>query len=137
MKRFVGIILTLSLIVFLGACQKSAKNDANIYNTEQQCTPRTFVYEGNGFGGGVFAINIYNDGTFSYQQGSASNYFGTGKWSIQGDVLCVEDNTVLGCPFINYFKIAGNALIFQAKDSTNFMYIKLSDGDRFVETDVK
>lgn len=137
MRRFVGIILILSLITVLAACQKSEQNDTNIYNTEQRCTPRTFVYEGNGFGGGVFAINIYNDGTFSYQQGSASNYFGTGKWSIQGDVLCIEDNTVLGCPFINYFKIVGNALIFQAKDSTNFMYIRLSDGDKFVKIDME
>lgn len=82
MRRFVGIIVILSLITVLVACQKSERNDANIYNTEQRCTPRTFVYEGKGFGGGVFAINIYNDDTFSYQQGFASNYFGTEMWSI-------------------------------------------------------
>lgn len=133
MKKILASILILTVLFVSVACQKQETNINSEKSTEQKNTTSTFVYEGSGFGGGVFAIKLHSDGTFSYQQGSASNYFGTGKWSLQGDALCIEDDANAGYPFINYFKVVEDTLVFQAEGSTNFMYIKLSDGDRFTK----
>ena len=133
MKKTIGVILVITLLFIFAACQKQEPNNNSTQSAELLSKTDTFVYKGSGFGGGVFSITLHNDGTFSYQQGSASNYFGTGKWSLQGDVLCIEDDANAGYPFINYFRVVEDTLICQAEGSTNFMYIKLSDGESFVK----
>ncbi len=116
------------------ASQKQEINSSKTESSEQISGTKIFVYEGIGFGGGNFHIKIHDDGTFTYQQGSASNYYGVGKWSLQGDVLCMEDD-ISSYTFVNYFKVVENTLVFQAENSTNFMYVHLSDGEKFVERD--
>jgi len=117
------------------ARQKQEINSSKTESSEQISGTKIFVYEGVGFGGGNFHIKIHDDGTFTYQQGSASNYYGVGKWSLQGDVLCMKDD-ISSYTFVNYFKVVENTLVFQAENSTNFMYVQLSDGEKFVKTDV-
>lgn len=87
-----------------------------------------YLYEGDGFGGD-FTISLRADGSFTYYEGGLSSYIGAGKWSISGDILTLEDET--GVPKVNRFRIEGNDLIFQAKGSTNFIYVEVADGAVF------
>lgn len=134
MKKIIGCILILAMLLVSAACQKQEINSSKTESSEQISGTKIFVYEGIGFGGGNFHIKIHDDGTFTYQQGSASNYYGVGKWSLEGDVLCMKDD-ISSYTFVNYFKVVENTLVFQAENSTNFMYVHLSDGEKFVERD--
>lgn len=87
-----------------------------------------YLYEGDGFGGD-FTISLRADGSFTYYEGHLSSYIGAGKWSVSGDILTLEDET--GVPKVNRFRMEGNDLIFQAKGSTNFIYVKVADGAVF------
>jgi len=83
---------------------------------------------GDGFGGD-FTITLRADGSFTYYEGGLSSYIGAGKWSVSGDILTLEDET--GVPKVNHFRMEGNDLIFQAKGSSNFIYVKVADGSAF------
>ena len=87
-----------------------------------------YLYEGDGFGGD-FTISLRADGSFTYYEGHLSSYIGAGKWSVSGDILTLEDET--GITRVNRFRMEGNDLIFQAKGSTNFIYVKVADGAVF------
>ena len=75
-----------------------------------------------------FRINLNPDGTFTYYEAVYSSYLGIGNWSVNGDVLTLADDYY---SLKNSFRIDGNDLIFMENGSTNFLYIKVSDGDRF------
>ena len=87
-----------------------------------------YLYEGDGFGGD-FTISLRADGSFTYYEGHLSSYIGAGKWSVSGDILTLEDET--GITRVNRFRMEGNDLIFQAKGSTNFIYVEVADGAVF------
>lgn len=87
-----------------------------------------YRYEGDGFGGN-FTITLRADGSFSYYEGYLSSYIGAGPWSVSGDILTLEDDS--GAAIVNRFRMEEDHLIFQAKDSTNFIYVKVPDGAVF------
>lgn len=39
-----------------------------------------------------------------------------------------------GYPFVNRFKVDGSDLVFLSEDSSNFLYVKVVDGERFTGT---
>ena len=77
-----------------------------------------------------FSINLHPDGTFIYYECCYSSYIGMGNWSVDGDVLTITDDNEY-YHRENSFKIDGDDLIFIENGSTNFMYIKVADGERF------
>ena len=94
---------------------------------------KTYIYEKEGIGGD-FAIGIFEDGTFSYYEGMLSSYIGFGSWTLDGDTLLLTEREQLeGQQRVNYFKIDGNDLVFLAENSSNFVYVKVADGERFSE----
>ena len=90
----------------------------------------TYLYEKEGIMG-EFKITLYDDGTFWYNEGPASSYIGIGTWQQDGDVITLTDDTTKGHGFVNQFNLDGHTLTFIEKDSTNFMYVEVADGDRF------
>lgn len=76
-----------------------------------------------------FTITINDDGTYSYYESLMRSYIGHGKWSVANDVLTLSDDT--GAKRINYFLIDGEDLVFFAENSTNFIHVKVKDGERF------
>lgn len=90
-----------------------------------------YRYEGDGFGGD-FTITLRADGSFSYYEGYLSSYIGAGPWSVSGDILTLEDDS--GAAIVNRFRMEEDHLIFKAKDSTNFIYVKVADGAVFSRT---
>lgn len=88
---------------------------------------RVYCYEKDGFGGD-FTIRLEEDGSFTYYEGGLSSYIGNGDWSLEEDVLTLQERTRHFC-----FRVAekGEELVFQAEPSGDFTYLKVADGERF------
>ena len=122
MKKYLYLIFVVIIvlaIVITGIVIKNAKNKNDVAN-------KTYTYTGEGFGGDL-TITIRNDGTASFYEGSLSSYLGEGKWKIENNILIVSDEK-----YINKFKILENELEFIEKDSTNFLYVKVKNGEKFI-----
>ena len=95
-----------------------------------QVAGKTYVYEKEGLIGD-FAITLNEDGTFSYCEGLASSYLARGTWVLEGDILTLADDGSAGYPFVNRFRVDGEDLVFIEWQSSNFIYVKVKDGERF------
>ena len=91
---------------------------------------KTYVYENEGIMGN-FTITLYEDGTFSYYEGNASSYFAVGIWQQDGSIVTLADDEQLGYPLVNKFRLDGDNLIFVEQGSSNFIYVKVKEGERF------
>ena len=60
---------------------------------------------------------------------SLSSYFGLGTWKLDGDtvILTTDDEK-----FVNRFAVEDRTLVYQSADSTGFMYLTVSDGEKFL-----
>lgn len=91
---------------------------------------KSYVYEKGGFAGiGEFGIRLDADGTFSYYEGWASSYVGYGSWTIENGVLILSTDDG---NYVNRFMVEGGDLVFLEDDSTNFLYVKVADGEKFL-----
>ena len=133
MYALLAVILAASIAVgctFTGAQSPAdPPEDDKIYVTEIS-KDALYLYEGEGFGSQFF-IRLHSNGTFAYSVGSLSSYYGTGTWTLNKGILTMTDDTVVGLPFVNYYRVEGDSLIWQEKESTGVMYLKLRDGDKF------
>ena len=116
--KLLWLPMVLVAALFLASC---SSNDVQ--------TDSTYVYDGEGFGG-AFTITISDNGSFTFYEGFLSSYIGHGKWQIKHKILTISDGT-----FTNKFEIRGKEIVFVEEGSTNFMYVKLKDGDKFIKTD--
>ncbi len=91
---------------------------------------KTHVYENEGILGS-FTITLYDDGTFTYYEGNASSYFGTGTWKQDGSTITLSDNEIAGYGLVNHFKLDGTDLVFVEQNSSNFIYVKVKNGEKF------
>jgi len=91
---------------------------------------KTYLYENEGIGGS-FTITLYDDGTFTYYEGMASSYIGVGSWEQDGNSITMTDDGHGGYGLVNHFKLDGDDLVFVDKDSANFVYVKVQDGEKF------
>ena len=91
---------------------------------------KTYVYENEGIIGN-FTITLYEDGTFSYYEGNASSYYGVGIWQQNGSVVTLADDDQLGYPLVNKFIMDDDDLVFAEQGSSNFIYVKVKEGERF------
>lgn len=99
-------------------------------NMQASYAGKTYVYENEGFYGD-FTITLYENGTFSYYEGLASSYSGAGTWEQDGDIIILTDDEQMGYPLINRFTFDGENLVFMEEDSSNFIYVKVKNGERF------
>lgn len=93
---------------------------------------KRYTYEGEGFGG-AFTITVRDDGTFTYYEGPLSSHLGDGTWAVSGDVLTLTDPVLADQELVrvNRFRMEGDDLVFLAEGSDNFLYVQLSEGERF------
>ena len=115
--------LALGMALLLAGCGASVQ--------ESNLVGKSYTYEKDGFGG-KFGIQLQEDHRFSYYEGFLSSYIGAGTWSLDGGILTLTDDT--GIDFVNRFEVDGGDLVFQSEGSTNFMYVKVADGDKFSES---
>ena len=128
MKKWIGIVLALSLLLCFAACGKA---------DDKGLAGKNYIYEKEGFGGGEFAITINGDGTFNYYEGTYSSYIGTGEWTFEDDLVTLTDDDYMGFSLENYFHFDGTDLIFIEENSTNFSYVEVKDGEKFLGTPIQ
>ena len=121
-KRIVICVLAFGLLA--GAACK--KNDANV---RDMLAGKTFVWEKEGCGGD-FTITLNADGSYQYYEGFLSSYIGLGTWTIENDMVILTEQG--GQDSVYRFAIKDGALVYLADGSDNFLYVKASDGDRFL-----
>lgn len=93
---------------------------------------KDFVYEKGGFPD-EFGIRLYGDGSFTYYAGMYSSHVGYGNWSLDGDILTLSENPDTGGRAnVFRFGIREDSISYIADGSDNFMYIGVSDGDKFI-----
>ena len=121
MKKILLFLLSLVLMLGLVACDKE---EANI--NMNGINGKIYTYEGDGFGGD-FTIQINDDGSSVFYEGYLSSYMGISNWTIDDHTLTISDGT-----FTNKFRVNDNELVFVEDGSTNFLHIKLKDGEKFI-----
>ena len=124
-----GCILLLVSVFFLYGCGDGSAA------AKESVAGKTYVYTGDTFTkmeNDFFIIAFNEDGTFSYTESLASSYMGVGTWEIRDDLLIMTDNGHSGSFIQNFFRIDGEELVFVEDGSSNFIYMKVQDGERFV-----
>jgi predicted small secreted protein len=130
MKKLIVYVFIVACFLSMAACGYQERTGEDI---QERIVDRTFIYENEGFGGN-FAIRINNDGTFTYYEGLLSSYIGIGTWELEENILTISDDEEFGYPFVNRFKVEDNDLIFLSENSSNFIYVKVVDGEHFTST---
>lgn len=99
---------------------------------ENDISGKGYIYEKDGFPD-KFGIQLYDNGEFTYYAGFYSSYVGYGKWTLDGDTLILTENpNASGYSKVFRFNVDGETLSYIAEGSDNFMYIKVSDGEKFI-----
>ena len=132
MKKALAIILLLT--IFLGVMGCSDKTEI----TENDIIDKVYVYEKDGFGGD-FTIEIKADKTYTYYEGFFSSHIGMGEWSYSDGILTLfekgtritEAKEVEEVIYSYNFSVEKDCLIYVDKDSGNFRYLKVKDGEKF------
>ena len=117
MKHFEKISLLLLALSLLGGCSRAVR--------AEDLAGKSYVYEKDGFGSD-FVINLEEDGSFTYYEGALSSYIGAGEWTVEKDTLILEEKKR-----VFTFGVKGDDLIFRQEGSGDFLYVKVSNGDRF------
>ena len=99
--------------------------------TTEPSEGRVFLWEKEGFGGD-FTIQLNDDGTYMYYEGYLSSYIGMGKWTLQDSVVTLYETS--GNNNVFRFATDGDDLLFVADGSSEFMYVTVEEGDRFILT---
>ena len=97
----------------------------------------TYAYEYNEESGFVladFKVTFREDGTYEYYEGPLSSFLGFGTYSIENGILTMKGDVVAGDYSIHRFRVKGKRIYFMEKESDNFTYIKVKDGQSFVLT---
>ena len=115
-------LLALVLAVLLAACGQTVR--------EEDVVGRTYTYEKEGFGGN-FVVSLHEDGTFTYSEGVLSSHFGAGTWTLEDGVVTLREDSSSGNTRVNYFRADGENLLFKQKDSDNFTYVSVFEGEKF------
>ena len=101
----------------------------------------TFVYSGNINDGKKwidFTITLMADGRYTYYESPISSYIGYGDYTISSDgLLTMSENEEMGYAGMkNYFRFEGDRISFIEKGSSNFMYVKVKDGEEFIAVEI-
>ena len=109
----------------------TASIDAILEKEKMARLAGTYLYEGEGFGGD-FTITLKPDGTYTWYEGYLSSYIGTGTWDTWYNEVFMTESGETGYDLRFMFGVEEDALVYLRMNSDDFMYVKVSDGERFV-----
>lgn len=121
-RRLVSVLLLLLVLLAAGCSSQPAAVTAD------DLADQVYLYEKEGFGGN-FAITLNSDGSMRWCEGLLSSYFGRGTWELDGNTVTL---TTDDGKFVNHFTVEDGALVYQSAGSTGFMYLTVSDGEKFL-----
>ena len=116
-KIFRTAVPVLAAALLLAGCGRTLR--------PEDVAGKVYCYEKDGFGG-PFTIRLEENGSFTYYEGSLSSYIGTGEWSLEKDVVTLQETDRHFC-----FRVEEGSLVFQAEPSGSFHYLTVGDGERF------
>ena len=125
-KSIITLALVAGVVMILTGCAAAVGNN----RVEGKC----FVYEKEGFPD-EFSIRLDSDGSFTYYEGAFSSYVGTGSWHLSGDTLTLREKDY-GNGTVRHvycFNVNDNSLSYISVGSDKFMFIDVSDGERFIQ----
>ena len=117
------------LYYLVSGCFLYRLSERPAYEAAANFFDKQYVYTKPG-AGSAFYINIYSDGTFQYYAGVYSSHIGLGDWELKDGKLYLYDTT-LTSPMTFVFSVTEDALAYIAAESHPFMYVDVSDGERF------
>ena len=125
-KLLTALALVTGMVLTLTSC--AAAVGSNMVEGKR------YVYEKEGFPD-EFSIRLDSNGNFTYYEGAFSSYVGTGSWHLSGDTLTLRerdyaDGTVR---HIYCFNVKDDSLSYISEGSDKFMFIDVSDGERFIQ----
>ena len=126
MKRKLILLAVIAALLAAGYVIYQGKQDAL---RTQMVGGNTYVWEKEGFGGD-FTITLNEDGTYEYYVGFLSSYIGSGNWTVEGSELTMTETT--GFDWVYHFTVEDDTLVFVSEGSSEFTYVKVEDGDRFI-----
>lgn len=126
MKRKLILLAVIAAMLAAGYVIYQEKQDAL---RTQMVGGNTYVWEKEGFGGD-FTITLNEDGTYEYYVGFLSSYIGSGNWTVEGSELTMTETT--GFDWVYHFTVEDDTLVFVSEGSSEFTYVKVEDGDRFI-----
>ena len=132
LKKVIDMKLFILFGVILSCVLAGCGSGQEAMVQEDDITDQSYTYEGDGFGGN-FTLTINSDGTFQYYEGLLSSYIGHGTWELEQNILTISDDS--GHDRVNRFAVDQDGLVFQKEDSSNFICVKVSDGERFLMND--
>ena len=53
------------------------------------------------------------------------------SWTLKDGILALTEKRYNDVEMVNYFRVEGDSLVYQAEGSDNFIYTKVEDGDKF------
>lgn len=131
MKKAIGILLILASAVCLAACRSGVKADENA--VPEKVGNKTYVWEKDGFGG-EFRITLYGDGTYEFYEGFLSSYIGFGTWTLEKGIVTLTEGEG-GYDLVFRFAVRSGELVFIREGSSQFIYTKVEEGDRFLPSE--
>ena len=124
---WVAVIATILIAVVAVVCLTN--------RTEFVCGTYDYEYnEESDFVSADFTITFREDGTYEYYEGPLSSVLGFGTYSIENGILTMKGDAAAGNNSIHRFRVKGKRIYFMEKESDNFTYIKVKDGQSFVLT---
>ena len=127
-KKLLAIFLLAAMMLLaFAACSNEVAQQGYAF------ADKTYLYQGEGYGGGAFYIVLRSDGNFSYKEGNGTDYLASGTWVYENGVLSLTD-TLNGSDrkiVNNFFYVDGN-LWYLTENSSGFPYAKVSEGELFV-----
>ncbi len=127
MKKIIPLLLSVMMLVLISGCANNTLED--------QIKGKTFIYEKDG-AGGEFYITLNGDKTFDCYEGLLSSLYveNVGTWELNGKTLTLTHNINYEQQKkrVNNFSVENETLVYQEKDSNNFPYVKVLDGDKFI-----
>ena len=126
MKRKLILLAVIAALLSAGYVIYQRKQDAL---RTHMVGGNTYVWEKEGFGGD-FTITLNEDGTYEYYVGFLSSYIGSGNWTVEGSELTMTETT--GFDWVYHFTVEDDTLVFVSEGSSEFTYVKVEDGDRFI-----
>lgn len=122
MKKVIALMLVLVSLLAVFGCSPTVDNPGG----------REYTYSKDGYGG-AFVITLREDGTFVYVEGWMGTYTGVGTWTMENSIVTLTDDPLMGGQSLkNHFRFDGRNLVFVQKESTNFSYVSVLDGEVFV-----
>ena len=96
---------------------------------------RIYFYAGNTVNGRTiidFSITLEPDGRYSWYETPISSFIGTGHYTINDNILTMNDDEGFGRAPVHRFRMNGDRLFFMERDSDNFHMVRLQDNAEFV-----